>query len=373
MVRARGRVTPRATPATCASASSASAGPASSTSPPTTRSPARRSSRSPASRSRSREELAARYRIEHRRRALGGPAGRRGPRRGQRRRADLPARPDRHRGAGARHPRPVREADRARRARGRRDGAGRARGRPRARGRLQPSPARRHPGAQGGHRRRPAGTPLLRQGVVAAPHGNPDARQLVHAGRAGGRRPAGRHRRARPRLLAVPARQPRGGRRQRLDLRPARHRRLRRRAPAPTRPGASDDKTVRRRGPGLGLHAPGRRRHAARRGQLGRAPPRRRRVRHHALRHRRRRRADRRRLCARGLAARLLRRRRQRGGDDRAREDRPRPPGRRRAVRGEGTRRRVGRYDGAGAAALAHIVDACYRSAAEQREIRLAS
>ena len=31
------------------------------------------------------------------------------------------------------------------------------------------------------------------------------------------------------------------------------------------------------------------------------------------------------------------------------------------------------RYDGAGAAALAHIVDACYRSAAEQREIRLAS
>jgi predicted dehydrogenase len=31
------------------------------------------------------------------------------------------------------------------------------------------------------------------------------------------------------------------------------------------------------------------------------------------------------------------------------------------------------RYDGAGAAALAHIVDACYRSAAEQREIRLDS
>ncbi|HEX5898533.1 MAG TPA: Gfo/Idh/MocA family oxidoreductase [Solirubrobacteraceae bacterium] len=31
------------------------------------------------------------------------------------------------------------------------------------------------------------------------------------------------------------------------------------------------------------------------------------------------------------------------------------------------------RYDGSGAAALAHIVDACYRSAAEQREIRLDS
>ena len=31
------------------------------------------------------------------------------------------------------------------------------------------------------------------------------------------------------------------------------------------------------------------------------------------------------------------------------------------------------RYDGAGAAALARIVDACYRSAAEQREIRLDS
>ena len=32
-----------------------------------------------------------------------------------------------------------------------------------------------------------------------------------------------------------------------------------------------------------------------------------------------------------------------------------------------------GRHDGSGAAALAHIVDACYRSAAEQREIRLDS
>jgi predicted dehydrogenase len=34
---------------------------------------------------------------------------------------------------------------------------------------------------------------------------------------------------------------------------------------------------------------------------------------------------------------------------------------------------RWNRYDGAGAAALAHIVDACYRSAVEQREIRLDS
>ena len=31
------------------------------------------------------------------------------------------------------------------------------------------------------------------------------------------------------------------------------------------------------------------------------------------------------------------------------------------------------RYDGSGAAALARVVDACYRSAAEQREIRLDS
>ena len=53
---------------------------------------------------------------------------------------------------------------------------------------------------------------------------------------------------------------------------------------------------------------------------------------------------------------------------------RPRPQGRRRAVR---SRRSApgdwNRYDGAGAAALARIVDACYRSAAEQREIRLDS
>ena len=39
----------------------------------------------------------------------------------------------------------------------------------------------------------------------------------------------------------------------------------------------------------------------------------------------------------------------------------------------EGPLRRLARYDGAGAAALARIVDACYRSAAEQREIRLDS
>ena len=58
---------------------------------------------------------------------------------------------------------------------------------------------------------------------------------------------------------------------------------------------------------------------------------------------------------------------------DRAREGRPRPPGGRRAVRREGPRRRGAKHDGAGGGGTRAIVDACYRSAAEQREIRLDS
>ena len=103
--------------------------------------------------------------------------------------------------------------------------------------------------------------------------GIPTLGQLVHAGRARGRRAAGGHRRARARLLAVPARQPGGGAGQRrrpttcsatagLRVEPGRR----------NKTGANDDNDVRRRGPRPGVHAPGRRRHAARRGQLGRAP-----------------------------------------------------------------------------------------------------
>ena len=58
---------------------------------------------SPGWRSRSAAELAREYGIDARGRALGGPAGARRPRRGQRRRAHLPARPDRDRRARARH------------------------------------------------------------------------------------------------------------------------------------------------------------------------------------------------------------------------------------------------------------------------------
>ena len=54
-------------------------------------------------------------------------------------------------------------------------GQGRPQGRPRARRRLQPPPARRHPEAQGADRRGPARPPVLRQGVVAAPHRHPHA------------------------------------------------------------------------------------------------------------------------------------------------------------------------------------------------------
>ena len=59
---------------------------------------------------------------------------------------------------------------------------------------------------QPGHRGRPARPALLREGVVAAAHRDPDARQLVHQPRAGGRRAAAGHRRPRARLRAVPAR-----------------------------------------------------------------------------------------------------------------------------------------------------------------------
>ena len=264
----------------------------------------------------SRKELAARYRIEHAVARLGGPAGPRRPRRGQRRRAHLPARSDRDRRAGARHPRAVREADRARRARGRRDGPGRAHGRPRARGRLQPPPARRHPEAQGG-RSTTAGsdTPTTRRrGGCAAP-----ASRRSAAGSRGPSSPAA----ARWSTSACTCSTTRCSSSATPRWSPS--------APRPTtcsptagfgssprlqQDGRDRRQHVRRRGPRLGLHAPGRRGHAARRGQLGRAPPRRRRVRHHALRHRRRRRADRRRLRAQGLPAALRRRRRHRRGHD---------------------------------------------------------
>ena len=104
------------------------------------------------------------------------------PRGRQRRRADVPARADRDRGARARAPRPLREADRARTAprRTRWSQAARAAGRVldvafnhRRRGDVQRLKA--------ADRRGPAGAALLREGVVAAPDRHPDARQLVHA------------------------------------------------------------------------------------------------------------------------------------------------------------------------------------------------
>ena len=49
----------------------------------------------------------------------------------------------------------------------------------------------------------PARARLLREGVVAAAHRHPEARELVHRLRAGGRRPARGHRRPRARLRAV--------------------------------------------------------------------------------------------------------------------------------------------------------------------------
>ena len=57
------------------------------------------------------------------------------------------------------------------------------------------------------------GHAVLREGVVAAADRDPDARELVHERRAGGRRAAAGHRRPRARLLAVPARPAGGSRR----------------------------------------------------------------------------------------------------------------------------------------------------------------
>ena len=124
---------------------------------------------------RPRAKLAARYGIEHAVAEWKDLLDGRGPRRRQRLRPDVPARADRDRGARARPPRAVREADRARRGRGAAHGQGRPQGRPRARRRLQPPPARRHPEAQGADRRGPARPPVLRQGVVAAAHRHPHA------------------------------------------------------------------------------------------------------------------------------------------------------------------------------------------------------
>ena len=244
-------------------------------------------------------------------------------------------------------------------------------GGPRARRRVQPPPARRHPGAQGGDRRRPPRRALLRQGVVAAAHRHPDARQLVHRPRPGRRRPAAGHRRPRARLLAVPAR-PAGD-----------HRRERR--PPTTCSAPPGFGSAARLGQDRRDGAPRSTSRTSRpcscacddggtllgRGELGRAPHGGRRVRDHALRDRGRRRADGARHGAERLAAHLHRRRR------RPRRDAlTAPPGR-------GHRAVVERFvetvrsgdrddaDGAGAAELARVVDACYRSAAEQREIRL--
>ena len=75
-------------------------------------------------RGRSARQARQEVRDRARRRGLEGPAEGRGPRRGQRLRPDLPARPDRDRGAEARLPRALREADGARRARGRRGWSG---------------------------------------------------------------------------------------------------------------------------------------------------------------------------------------------------------------------------------------------------------
>ena len=133
---------------------------------------------------------------------------------------------------------------------------------------------RRHPGAQGRDRRGPARAALLRQGVVAAAHRHPDPRQLVHAPRAGRRRPAGGHRRPRARLRALPARQPDGRAVSASTYDLLGHQRLR-----------LEPRGLQAR-PGGGGEAPKfdvedlatvfmrlrRRRHAARRGQLGRAP-----------------------------------------------------------------------------------------------------
>ena len=122
------------------------------------------------------------------------------------------------------------------------------------------------------------GPPLLHEGVVAAPHRHPDARVVVHAVVARGRRAAGRHRRARARLRAVPARQPGGqvgvARRPTTCSAPTGSA-----ARAVHEDGRQRRREVRRRGPRHGLHAPAGRRHAAAGGVVGDAPRRRRPVR----------------------------------------------------------------------------------------------
>ena len=229
---------------------------------------------------------------------------------------------------------------------------GRTQGRPRARRRLQPPPARRHPEAQGADRRGPARTPVLRQGLVAAPDRHPHGRQLVHAPRLAGGGPLvdiGVHvldwslfLLGDPQVVAVSA--------STYDLLATTGF-----GPAPRglqgKTGAGDGETphfdvedlasvfMRLAGGGTLLVE----------AELGRPPPRRRRVRHHPLRHGRRRGAHRRRLRAEGRAAALHRRRRPGGRQPRARQARPCPHGGHRAVRGQDPRRglapvrRVGR------------------------------
>jgi predicted dehydrogenase len=104
---------------------------------------------------------------------------------------------------------------------------------------------------------------------------------------------------------------------------------------------------------------------------VGGAPPRRRRVRDHDVRHGRRGRADRRRL----RPARRPKVFADKDGQGVATKVAVRPGRAHKAVVEHFVEKvRSGdfrRHDGSGAARLAHVVDACYLSAAEQREVRL--
>ncbi len=213
---------------------------------------------------------------------------------------------------------------------------------------------------------------VLRQGVVAAPHRHPQGRLVVHTVRAGGRRAAGRHRRPRARLRPVPARQPGRAHRQRLDLRPARDERVRDVGDLEQDERRRRRGALRRRGPGHGLHAPRRRRHAVTGGQLGRPPGRRRPVRRDPVRNRRRGRVDTSTTTSRSARS-----------SSSATTRAPPPPSRSSAEPGGKHLAVVQEFvdtvrsgdwqghDGAGAAQLARIVDACYESARERREVTL--
>ena len=274
------------------------------------------SSRSPASRTARAPSSPRKYGIEHAVARLEGPAEGRGPRRGQRLRPDLPARPDRDRRAEARPPRALREADRARRARGRTRWCRAARKADRVldvafnhrqRGDIQKLKALIDEGRLG----RPYYAKawwLRRTGIPTV--GSWFTRRELAGG--GPLVDIGVHvldwslfLLGDPQVVAVSA--------STYDLLATNGFGAGSSGGYKGKTGAGDDETPTFDVEDLAsvfMRLDGRR-HAARRGQLGRAPPRRRRVRHHALRHRRRRRADRRRLRAEGRAAALHRRRRQ--------------------------------------------------------------